>query len=219
MLVVVGFFAALCLNRKSRITNFMRICFFLPTLSSPLIVGFIFKEFFSPVLSETWMGSLNRILGMIGLKSLQGNWLTNEYAAMPLIVLVGAWYAIGQTSLIYLANMRSIPQSLYEAAMIDGAGYWKQTYHITFKMTAPALRINLILQLINSMQAFGIINILTGGGPGTATKVINLAIVEYTITAYRVGLGSAMTMVVSVTVFLIVVTIQNVVSKFEYREL
>jgi len=217
-LVVVGFFIALALNRKSRITNLMRVCFFLPTLLSPLVVGFVFKEFFSPVLSSQWMGSFNRILKMLGLTTWQRNWLSNKYTAMPLIVFVGIWYNIGQTSLIYLANMRSISQSLYEAAMIDGAGYWRQTYNITFRMTAPALRINVILLLISSMQSSGFISVLTSGGPGTATKVINLAIVEYTISAYRVGLGSAMAMVVSATVFILVVTAQKLISKLEHRE-
>jgi len=217
-LITVAFFCALALNRKSRITGFMRVCFFVPMLISPMITGYVFKEFFAPVLSPTWMGTLNQILGRLGLESLQGNWLSNEYTAMPLIVLVGVWHGVGQTALIYLANMQSIPQSLYEAAKIDGAGYWRQTYHITFKMVMPALRINVILLTINSMQSGGFISVLTGGGPGTATKVATLAINEYTISAYRVGLGSAMSIVVSVLVFAIVITAQKVISKMEHRD-
>ena len=218
-IIIVAFFIALALNRKSRITNFMRACFFVPMLIAPIISGFIFKEFLAPVLSPEWMGTLNRMLGLVGLESLQGNWLSNKYTAMPLIVLVGIWGGVGQTALIYLANMQSIPKDLYEAATIDGAGYWKQTFHITFRMLAPALRINVILLLINSLQGSGMIGVLTGGGPGSATKVINIAIVEYTIGAYRVGLGSAMGIVVSVVVFTLVVTAQKFISKLEYRDL
>ena len=218
-IIVAAFFIALALNRKSRITNFMRVCFFVPMLVAPVISGFIFKEFLAPVLSPDWMGTLNRILGLLGLESLQGNWLSNKYTAMPLIVLAGIWHGVGQTALIYLANMQSIPRELYEAATIDGAGYWKQTLHITFRMIAPALRINVILLLIGSLQGSGMIGVLTGGGPGSATKVINLAIVEYTIGAYRVGLGSAMGVVVSVAVFALVVTTQKFISRLEYRDI
>ena len=217
-LIIVAFLIALALNRKSRITNFMRVCFFIPMLISPMITGYVFKEFFSPVLSPTWMGSLNRLLGMLGLESWQSSWLTNKYTAMPLVVLVGVWHSVGRTALIYLANMQSISPSLYEAARIDGAGYWRQTYHITLKMVMPALRINIILLTINSMQSGGFIGVLTGGGPGTATKVATIAINEYTIGAYRVGLGSAMSIVVSALVFAIVISAQKLISKMEHRD-
>lgn len=217
-LIVVAFFVALALNRSSKITGFMRICFFIPMLVSPLIVGFVFKEFYSPVLAEDNMGTLNRILTMVGLPFLRTNWLGNEYTAMLVIVLTGIWYQVGQTALIYLANMQTIPKELYEAAKIDGAGYWSQTRYITFSMIAPALKINVILLLINSLKQYDMISILTGGGPGTATKVINLAIVESTISSNKVGLGSAMSMIVTGMVFILVTAAQKLLSKLEDKQ-
>lgn len=211
-LIFIAFFVALMLNRKSRITTPLRICFFLPMLVSGIIVGFLFKEIYSPVISDENMGTLNRILTLVGLKGLTQNWLGNKYTVMIVVVLTGVWNQVGQTALIYLANMQSIPKELYEAATIDGAGYWKQTYHITWKLISPSLRINLILLIINSLKAYDMISLLTGGGPGTATKVINLWIVERSIGGYEVGLGCAMSMVVTIFAFVLVTVTQKLLA-------
>ncbi len=211
-LLVVAFFIALMLNRRSIFTGFMRICFFLPMLVSPLIVGFVFKEFYSPVVG-TQMGSLNRILTELGLGFLTQNWLGNPSTAMIVVVFTGVWYQVGQTALIYLATMQGISQDYYEAARIDGAGYWRCTYYITWKMMGPALLVNTILLLINSLKQYDMISLLTNGGPGTATKVINLAIVEMSINAQRVGLGCAMSMVVTAFTFVLVTVISKLLAR------
>lgn len=215
-LLVVAFFIALMLNRNSVFTGFMRVCFFLPMLVSSLIVGFVFKEFYSPVVGvppNQTMGSLNRILTELGLGFMTANWLGNGGTAMIVIVLTGVWYQVGQTALIYLATMQGISKDYYEAARIDGAGYWRCTWFITWKMMGPALMVNTILLLINSLKQYDMIALLTNGGPGTATKVINLAIVEQSINAQRVGLGCAMSMVVTAFTFLLVTVAQKLLSR------
>ncbi len=212
-IIFIAFFVALMLNRQSRITTPLRISFFLPMIVSGIIVGFLFKEIYSPVISEDNMGTLNRLLTNIGLGALTQNWLGNEATVMIMVVLTGVWNQVGQTALIYLANMQGIPKELYEAATIDGAGYWKQTYHITWKLISPSLKINLILLIINSLKAYDMISLLTGGGPGTATKVINLWIVERSIGGYDVGLGCAMSMVVTVFAFALVSITQKLLEK------
>ncbi|MBQ7165286.1 MAG: sugar ABC transporter permease [Clostridia bacterium] len=212
-LIFVAFFVALTLNRKSRITTVLRISFFMPMLVSGIIVGFLFKEFYSPVISDDNMGTLNRLLTSLGLGGLTQNWLGNKSTVIMMIVLTGVWNQVGQTALIYLANMQSIPKELYEAAIIDGAGYWRQTYHITWKLISPSLRINLILLIINSLKTYDMIALLTGGGPGTASKVINLWIVERSIGGYEVGLGCAMSMVVTIFAFTLVTVTQKLLTK------
>lgn len=199
-----GFFVALALNRKSKITGILRVSFFVPMLIAGVIVGFVFREIYSPVLNETNMGILNRILTVIGLDGLRANWLGNPKTVMIVVVLTGVWNQVGQTALIYLSGMQIVPKELYEAAQIDGAGYWKQVYYITWKMTAPSLTLNMLLLLINSLKQFDMINLLTQGGPGTATKVINIAILDYSVSSYKVGLGCAMAMVVTLFVFILV---------------
>lgn len=211
-LLAVAFFIALMLNRKSIFTGFMRVCFFIPMLVSSLIVGFVFKEFYAPVVGDE-MGSLNKMLTSLGLGFMTSNWLGNEYTSMIVIVLTGVWYQVGQTALIYLATMQGISSDYYEAATLDGAGYWKRTYYITWKLMGPALIVNSILLLINSFKQYDMIALLTNGGPGTSTKVINLAIVELSINSQKVGLGCAMSMVVTVFTFLLVSVTQKLLSR------
>ncbi|MFQ7035021.1 MAG: carbohydrate ABC transporter permease [Candidatus Borkfalkia sp.] len=148
--VVCGFYRADVKSAK-HIYGFYARCFFIPMLVSPLIVGFVFKEFYAPTVGDE-TGSLNKILMQIGLGFLSTNWLGNEYTAMIVIVLTGVWYQVGQTALIYLATMQGISAEYYEAATLDGAGYWKRTYHITWKPMGPALMVNTILLLINSLK-------------------------------------------------------------------
>ena len=211
-LLAVAFFFFLMLNRKSIFTGFMRVCFFIPMLVSSLIVGFVFKEFYAPVVGDE-MGSLNKMLTSLGLGFMTSNWLGNEYTSMIVIVLTGVWYQVGQTALIYLATMQGISSDYYEAATLDGAGYWKRTYYITWKLMGPALIVNSILLLINSLKQYDMIALLTNGGPGTSTKVINLAIVELSINSQKVGLGCAMSMVVTVFTFLLVSVTQKLLSR------
>lgn len=214
-MTTVGFFVALALNRKSRITGILRVSFFVPMLIAGVIVGFVFREIYSPVLNEDNMGILNRILTTLGLDFLRSNWLGNPKTAMIVVVITGVWNQVGQTALIYLSGMQIIPKEVYEAAQIDGAGYWKQVYHITWKMIAPSLTLNMILLLVNSLKQYDMISLLTQGGPGTATKVINIAILDYSISSYKVGLGCAMAMVVTICVFILVTIVNKVLKSRE----
>ena len=134
---------------------------------------------------------------------------------MLVVVITGVWNQVGQTALIYLAGMQIVPKELYESANIDGAGYWKQVYHITWKMIAPSLTLNMILLLVNSLKQYDMISLLTQGGPGTATKVINIAILDYSVSSYKVGLGCAMAIIVAAFVFVLVTVISSLLKRRE----
>ena len=214
MMSFLGLLLALALNRGSWFTGIMRVCFFLPMLVSSLVVGFVFKDIFAPVINEETMGSLNLLLTKLGLKFLRANWLGRD-SALLMCVGTGVWNSVGQTALIFLANIMSIPKDLYEAAEIDGAGYWKQQYHVTWRMLAPSFSVNLTLLMINSMKQYDTIAILTQGGPGTATRVINLAIMDLSVSSQKVGLGCAMAVVVSVFITVTVTIINRLMRKRE----
>lgn len=200
-----GFFLALALNRKSRITNSMRVIFFLPHLVAGIIVGFAFRQIYAPVMDlASWnMGALNALFHILHLDFLMGNFLGQTNTAMLFIVLTGMWQSLGFASIIYLSNLQTIPNDLYEAAEIDGAGFFSRIKNITWPMVAPAFSINLTLTLISSLKTYEVILLLTGGGPGTATKVVNMAIVEYSFSAFKVGLGCAMSVLLAIFVFVL----------------
>lgn len=200
-----SFFLALALNRKSAITNSMRVIFFIPNLVAGIIVGFVFKQIYAPIIDagSMNMGALNALFHALHLDFLTGNYLGQTSTAMLFIVLTGLWQSLGFSSIIYLSNLQTIPADLYESAEIDGAGFFSRIKNITWPMVAPAFSINLTLTLINSLKTYEVILLLTGGGPGTSTKVVNMAIVEYSFSSFKVGLGCAMSVLLAIFVFVL----------------
>ncbi|MBA7535431.1 Melibiose/raffinose/stachyose import permease protein MelD [subsurface metagenome] len=104
------------------------------------------------------------------------NILGNPDIAWIGVSLVAVWQASAFNTVIYLAGLQTIPEELYEASLIDGAGKWKNFWYITFPLIAPFFTINMVLAMKGFLQAFGLILSLTGGGPGRATESISIII-------------------------------------------
>jgi ABC-type sugar transport system permease subunit len=107
---------------------------------------------------------------------------------------------MGYAMVIYLAGLQTIPGELYESAGMDGAGRWKQFWHVTFPLVAPAITINLILSTINTLKEFDLVYILTGGGPFDASQVIGTAIYKIAFETNRFGYGIAMSLILFVII-------------------
>ena len=158
----------LCEIPKGKV--FFRFLYFLPHLTSALVVTLLWKLIFDP----TENGLLNQILMSVGL-SLQ-SWLLDPAWAMVCCILPGVWAGAGISSLIYIAALGSLPQDYYEAAAIDGAGIFARFRHVTFPQLAPLMVINFVGAFIAAFQGMGSIFLLTFGGPGDATQVLSLQI-------------------------------------------
>ncbi len=149
---------------------FYRFLYFLPHLTSALVVTLLWKLMFDP----TENGILNQILASVGIA--RHSWLQDPAWAMTCCILPGAWAGAGISSLIYVAALGSLPQDYYEAAAIDGAGFFARLRHVTFPQLAPLMVINFVGAFIAAFQGMGAIFLLTFGGPGDATQVISLQI-------------------------------------------
>ena len=147
-----------------------RFLYFLPHLTSALVVTLLWKLMFDP----TENGILNQLLASVGLA--RQSWLLDPAWAMVCCILPGVWAGAGISSLIYIAALGSLPQDYYEAAALDGAGIWARFRHVTFPQLAPLMVINFVGAFIASFQGMGSIFLLTFGGPGDATQVLSLAI-------------------------------------------
>ncbi|OPH62119.1 hypothetical protein BC351_02460 [Paenibacillus ferrarius] len=168
---LLGLSLALLLNEGLRTKNVLRSIFYLPVTISPLIIGLIFSSVF-----DSSHGLINNFLGYIGLESWKHAWLVDVKFAMLSVVSVETWKFIGFNMIIYLAGLQTISRSYYEAASIDGSSKWQQLIHITLPLIMPAITINLILNLINGFKVFDLIFVLTKGGPGNTTEVLNTAV-------------------------------------------
>ena len=149
---------------------FFRLVYFLPHLTSALVITLLWKLIFDP----TENGMLNQLLAMFGIA--RQSWLQDPAWAMTCCILPGVWAGAGMASLIYIAALGSLPPDYYEAAAIDGAGIFARFRHITLPQLLPLMVINFVGAFIAAFQGMGSIFLLTFGGPGDATNVLSLMI-------------------------------------------
>jgi multiple sugar transport system permease protein len=163
-------FLALLLTEAPRGKIFFRSMFFLPQMTSAIVVALMWKMMYDP----TENGLLNQLFDKMGLP-IQA-WLQDPALAMFCVILPGVWAGAGMASLIYIAALHSFPDDLYESAALDGAGFFKRARHITLPQLMPLVIINFVGTFIGAWQNMGSIFLLTFGGPGKETTVIGLAI-------------------------------------------
>ena len=153
----------------SRLSWLHRLLIFVPIVISSAVTGVIFRWMYNPA-----TGYMNHWIGMLGIDPI--NWLTSKDWALAAVVLAVVWRQLGFNVIIALAGVQNIDSTYYEAAKVDGANLWHRIRHITLPLLSPTLFFLLIINVINSLQTFGEINILTDGGPGQATTNMIYAI-------------------------------------------
>lgn len=172
--LLLGFLApvalALMLSEIPRGKIFFRTLYFLPHLTSALVIALLWKLMYDP----TENGMLNQLLAFFGAG--RQTWLQDPALAMVCCILPGVWAGAGMASLIYVAALQALAPDYYEAAAIDGAGILSRFRHITFPQLLPLMVINFVGAFIAAFQGMGSIFLLTFGGPGDATNVLSLAI-------------------------------------------
>ncbi|HKW14753.1 MAG TPA: sugar ABC transporter permease, partial [Candidatus Krumholzibacteria bacterium] len=137
---------------------------FLPSILSVVVIALLFKLFYAPG------GTLNESLRAIGLPT--HGWLTDPSTALPAIMAMDVWAAVGYYALVLYAAFTSIPESLYEAASLEGAGHWATFRHVTFPMLKPAIGFVLVINTIRSFQVFVEVLLMTQGGPLGSTNTL-----------------------------------------------
>ena len=172
--LLLGFSApivlAVLLTEIPRGKVFFRTVYFLPHLTSALVIMLLWKLMFDP----TENGMLNQMLAWFGIA--RQTWLQDPSWAMTCCIVPGVWAVAGTASLIYVAALGSLPPDYYEAAAIDGAGILGRFRHVTLPQLLPLMAINFAGAFIAAFQGMGSIFLLTFGGPGDATNVLSLAI-------------------------------------------
>jgi len=180
----VALLLALGVNALPKRQSFYRACFVLPTMINIAVAGLLWRWFYN---SE--FGLFNALLASIDVKI---PWISSEATALPAIALMTVWWTAGGTFLILMAGLHQIPESVYEAAAIDGATGLRRFRYITLPLLKPALFFVTIMSLIGSFQVFGQTYVITGGGPELSTRVMVQYIYETAFRNYRMGYGAAM---------------------------
>jgi ABC-type sugar transport system permease subunit len=182
---VVALVMAILLNRKLPAMGLYRVLFVAPYLSTPVAMAVIWYWVFDPKL-----GAVNALLAHVGIAGPQ--WLSSNAWAMPVVALVNIWQYVGYNMLFFLAGLQAIPKQLYEAAEMDGAGPFKQFFKISLPLLNSTMLFVLVTGVIGSFQVFDTLYVLTQGGPGNTTEVLNLKIYQVAFMDFRLGEAAAM---------------------------
>jgi len=175
---------ALLLNAKVRGIRIFRVVTYLPSQLPIVASAFIFLWIFEPN-----FGVANFLLDLIGVEPQR--WLYDPVLAKPTLAIMGIW-GIGTGIIIFLAGLQSVPESLYDAAKVDGAGNVHQFWHVTVPLISPVLLFNLIISIIASFQVFDLAYLMTKGGPGTETLFYVLYIFRNAFELFKMGYASAL---------------------------
>ena len=198
--IVIGFFIplflALALNEIPRFKVFFRTVFYLPAMTSSIVIAFLWRQFYDK--SET--GVLNSLAAPVfnGINHLfhtnlplAHDWLGDPTWAMFAVVLPGIWAGAGPGSILYLAALKNVPGERYEAADIDGATWWHKVRYIALPGLKPLILINLLGVFIAGFKAMETIFVLTGGGPLNATHTIGLEVWTNAFVFLKFGYATA----------------------------
>ncbi|WP_407647636.1 carbohydrate ABC transporter permease [Clostridium brassicae] len=194
--MIIGFISALLANAKIKGVGIFRTIYALPMAISSASAAIIWMFLFHPSI-----GIINYVLrANIG-------WLTDEKWGLIAVSLVTVWLNIGINFIFTIAALQGVPQDLYESAAIDGAGVFRKHLNITIPCISPTIFFLLVINIINTFQAFGQINIMTSGGPGESTNVLVHSIYREAFFNNRFGVASAQSIILFI-ILLVLTLIQ-----------
>ncbi|MBN1504173.1 MAG: sugar ABC transporter permease [Candidatus Eisenbacteria bacterium] len=178
---LIAFFLAVALNRKIPFRSFYRAGFFVPSIVSVVVISIVFKQLYSPA------GLVNKVVELFG--GDPRSWLGEPGTALLSIMAMDVWSSFGYYTILFLAGLQGIPPELYEAAVLDGSGFWGTLRFVTVPMLRPITLFVVVINTIRSFQIFIEIFVMTRGGPlnSTLTSVFYL----YDRAFYRFEMGYA----------------------------
>ena len=175
---------------------FFRSAFFFPLILSAasvsLVMAYLFNQDF---------GLVNRVLAVIGLSGVP--WLTSEFGAATVVVLVYVWQNFGFSFLLFVGGLAAIPTEVYEASSIDGATGWRQFRSITLPLVSPTMLVASVTAIISALQIFDQPYVMTRGGPGDATRTAVMVIFESAFQQLQFGRASAIGIVLTLLIMAI----------------
>jgi multiple sugar transport system permease protein len=202
VIMILALALAAFLNQPLPLKGLFRAGFFLPTVTSIIVISLVFKFIYATD------GVADRMLGSIGINPPRPSWLLDPYLALPSLMVMGIWTSIGFYAVLFLAGMQAIPGHLYEAARLEGAGPLRRFVWITVPMLRPTIAFALFLSTINAIQVFPEVFTMTQGGPMGATTTLVFWIYELGFNRFQMGRASAAT-VFLVIILVVVVWIQS----------
>jgi multiple sugar transport system permease protein len=190
---------AILVNQKLRGMAFFRTLFYIPAVSSGVAISMVWLWILMPQ-----DGLINRMVRLFGGEGAT-DFLNSTTWAMPALVLMSMWIGLGPRMVIFLAGLQAIPQSLYEAAEMDGAGPWRRFWHVTVPMLAPTTLFVLVTSTIAAFQLFTQVYIMTRGGPRRTTDVVVYHIYREAWQRFEIGMAAAQSYLLFLAILIVAV--------------
>lgn len=207
---VIAIAVAMVLSQKLRGINFWRTIFFMPSVLSSIAVAILWLYIFRPE-----GGLLNVVLGWFGIQG--PSWITSEVWALPALIIM-SWWTIGGQIVIYLAGLKGIPDTFYEAAEIDGANGWAKFRFVTIPMLSPTIFFNVVLGIIGALQVFDVGWVMTRGGPNKATLFYMINLYERAFNFVQMGYASALAWILFIIIMVITLLVIRSSAAWVYYE-
>lgn len=210
----LGLLTAIILTNNIKFKNLFKNIYYLPVVLSSAAVGLLWSFIFHPKI-----GVLNGLLATFGITGPQWLYEIGGWLPLPLwcIGLVAMWQYMGSTMMLYMAAIQGIPESLYEAAYIDGASRIKCIRYITLPLITPMVKISTVLSCIGSLKFFDLIYTMTRGGPAHATEVLASHLYTRSFTQWEYGYGSALAIILVILCLLFTFVLNKLVKVENYE--
>lgn len=209
--LVCSLLLSLLLNQAVRGMRLFRTIFYLPAVVSGVSVMVLWMWIFNPQI-----GLLNTILGYFGIEG--PGWIFDPKWALPSMVIMSLWSTIGGSVIIWLAGLKGVPPTLYEAAELDGAGVWQKFRNVTIPMLTPTIFFNLVMGIIGTMQTFGEAYVMTKGGPMNSTLFFNFYLFDHAFQNFRMGYASALAWVLFLLILALTLLVVRSSAAWVYYE-
>ena len=201
----LGLLVALILHRiTEKIIGFLRTALILPITMTPVIVGMIWRLMYNPDL-----GMLNYFLTWFRLSPV--NWTGMPGTALPSVMMADIWEWTPFVALILLAGLQALPQEPFEAALVDGASSWQTFRYVTLPLLSPVMLVALLIRVMDSFKTFDLIFVLTQGGPGMSTEILNYYTYRYGFKFFHLGYASALSWLLLVVVTIISIVLVRII--------
>jgi multiple sugar transport system permease protein len=188
LIIIFSMLLAMVLDLKLRGNAFFRALFFVPHLTPMVAIATLWMFMYDPT-----DGVINTVIEFFGVEG--PKWLFSTTWAMPALILMKVWKAVGYYTVLFLAGLQAIPVDLYDAAKVDGATVPQRVRFLTLPLLSPTTLFVIVISVIGSFQDFDQIFVMTRGGPVNSTSVLVYYLYEQAFTLYKVGIGSAVAVV------------------------
>ena len=210
--LLLGLGIALLLNRPIRGRAFLTSLLIIPSMVSPVSAAMVWR-----MLYGVKYGGINNFFRQVGLLDVYFDWFATPARAIFSIIAVEVWHNTSFMMIVLLAGLQSIPQELYEAGEVDGASTWQKFWYITLPLLKFTMIVALLIRMIDLTKIFGLIFLLTFGGPGGSTQTVAFTTYLSGFQDFRISYASTLSYVIVVGVFILTLIFQKV-SRFREGE-